>query len=119
MTVEVLSVDGGVVSVKVTGRLTEAELATAQQATADVIRDQGKARIFIDAGDFEGWEQGGSWNDFSFEEEFDPYIEKMAIVGDRKWEELILVFSNKAFRQFPIEYFGSSESGQALDWIRS
>jgi len=119
MTVEVLGVDGNVVSIKVTGKLTETELASTQQATAGVIRELGKVRIFIDAGNFDGWEQGGSWNDFSFEDEFDPYIEKMAIVGDSKWEELILVFSNKGFREFPIEYFDSAESRQALSWIKS
>lgn len=119
MTVEVLDISAGVISLKVTGKLSESELAAAQQGTAQVIREQGKVRIFIDATDFEGWEQGGSWDDFSFEEEFDPYIEKMAFVGDRKWEELILVFSNKAFRQFPIEYFDAAESEQARAWLTS
>jgi len=119
MTVEVLGVSDRVVSLKVTGKLTEQELAAAQQATAKVIREQGKVRILVNAEDFEGWEQGGSWDDFSFEEEFDPYIEKMAFVGDRKWEDLVLVFSSKAFRQFPIEYFGPSESEKAHAWLTS
>ena len=117
MTVEVVDVSGGVIAFKVTGKLTEAELASAQQNTADVIREQGKVRVLVDACDFDGWEKGGSWDDFSFEEEFDPYIEKMAFVGDRQWEDLILVFSNKAFRQFPIEYFDASESEQARAWL--
>jgi hypothetical protein len=119
MTVEVLGVSEGVVEFAVTGKLTEQDLASAQQSAADVIRGHGKVRILINAEGFDGWEQGGSWDDFSFEEEFDPYIGKMAIVGDRKWEELVLIFSNKAFRQFPIEYFGSSESEQARAWLMS
>jgi hypothetical protein len=119
MTVEVLDISDGVISLKVTGKLTEAELAEAQQNTANVIREQGKVRIFIDTTAFEGWEQGGSWDDFSFEEQFDPYIEKMAFVGDRQWEDLILVFSNKAFRQFPIEYFDASDAEQARAWLAS
>jgi len=117
MAVEVLDISGGVISLKVTGKLTESELTAAQQGTANVIREQGKVRILVDAREFEGWEQGGAWDDFSFEEEFDPSIEKMAFVGDRKWEDLILLFSNKSFRQFPIEYFGASESEQARAWL--
>lgn len=119
MTVQVLGVSGGVVEFAVTGKLSESALAEAQQAAADVIRQQGKVRILVNAENFDGWEQGGAWDDFSFEEQFDPYIEKMAIVGDRKWEELVLVFSNKGFRQFPIEYFGSAESEQARAWLMS
>ena len=119
MTVQVLGVSEGVVEFVVTGKLSESGLADAQQATADVIHQQGKVRILVNAENFDGWEQGGAWDDFSFEEAFDPSIEKMAIVGDRKWEELALVFSNKDLRQFPIEYFGSSESEQARAWLMS
>ena len=119
MTVEVLGVGNGVIELAVTGKLSESELASAQQATAGAIRKQGKIRILVNAERFDGWVKGGTWDDFSFEEEFDPYIEKMAIVGDRKWEELVLVFSNQALRRFPIEYFGSSESEQARAWLMS
>lgn len=119
MPVEVLGFSERVISLKATGKLTETELAAAQQATAGLIRKHGKVRILVDTGDFNGWAQGGSWDDFSFEEEFDPYIEKMAFVGDRRWEELVLVFSNEALRQFPIEYFASSDSEQARAWIES
>ena len=119
MTVEVLGISDGVIEFAVTGKLSEKELAAAQQTAAEVIRRDGKVRLLINAERFDGWEQGGSWSDFSFEEDFDPFIEKMAFVGDRRWEELILVFSNKAFREFPIEYFGPHEAGQARDWVKS
>lgn len=117
MTVDVLGVSNGVIEFAVTGKLTEQELATAQQSAADVIREHGKVRILVNAADFDGWEAGGSWDDFSFEEEFDPYIEKMAFIGDRKWEDLVLVFTNKEFRAFPMEYFDSADADQARAWL--
>ena len=117
MTVEVLGVSEGIVEFSVTGKLTEQELASAQQSAADFIREHGKVRILINAEGFDGWEQGGSWNDFSFEEEFDPFIEKMAFIGDRKWEDLVLVFSNKGFREFPMEYFDIADADQARAWL--
>ena len=117
MTVEVLGVSDGVIEFAVSGKLTEQELASAQQSAANAIREHGKVRILVNAEGFDGWEQGGAWDDFSFEEEFDPYIEKMAFVGDRKWEELVLVFSNKAFREFPIEYFDTVDAEQARAWL--
>lgn len=109
----------GVVTVRVSGTLTQAALVDVQQATADIIRAQGKVRILVLAGDFTGWERGGEWADFSFQEDFDPYIEKMAIVGDKRWEDLALIFVAKGLRNFPIEYFASSEQASAQAWLRA
>lgn len=119
MTVEVLRVGDGVIEFAVSGKLTEQQLAGAQKRVADLVRQQGKVRILVNTEGFDGWEQGGTWDDFSFEEEFDPFIEKMAFIGDRKWEELILVFSNKAFREFPIEYFDSADADMARAWLNA
>ena len=117
MPVEVLGVSDGVIEFAVTGKLSEQALSDAQQAAAAVIREHGSVRILVNAERFDGWEQGGDWDDFSFEEKFDPYIKKMAFIGDRKWEDLVLVFSNKAFREFPIEYFDSADADFARAWL--
>lgn len=44
-------------------------------------------------------------------------IGKMAIVGDRRWEALALVFAARPVRGFPIEYFGPAELGRARAWL--
>ena len=119
MTVTVSGADGEIIEFVVTGRLTEEELASAQQAAADVIRERGRVRILVNTEGFEGWQQGGSWDDFSFQEQFDRYIEKMAFIGDRKWEDMVRLFSNEAFRAFPIEYFDSDDAEQARAWLSS
>ena len=54
---------------------------------------------------FKGWERGGSWDDFSFQSDQDVHIERMAIVGERQWEELALLFTAKGLRTFPIRVF--------------
>lgn len=108
----------GIVTVKLNGMLTQSELAHLQKATADIIRAQGKVRILVLAGQFTGWERG-DWNDFSFESEFDPSIEKMAIVGDKRWEDLALLFTARDLRQFPIEYFAMGDLETARAWIKA
>jgi hypothetical protein len=108
----------GIVMLTVSGTLTEPELARAQQEMADTIRTHGKVRILVLAGDFSGWERGGDWDDFSFQQEFDQYIEKMAIVGDTRWEDLALIFVGQGLRGFPIEYFESAGLERARDWLR-
>ncbi|MBI5041846.1 MAG: STAS/SEC14 domain-containing protein [Gammaproteobacteria bacterium] len=105
-------------TITVSGMLAQSELTQVQQAAADIIRAHGKVRILVLAGDFAGWERGGDWADFSFQETFDPYIEKMAIVGDTRWEDLTLIFVAKGLRSFPIEYFASGELDRAQAWLK-
>lgn len=41
----------------------------------------------------------------------------MAIVGERRWEELALLFTAKGLRSFPIQYFGSGQAADARAWL--
>ena len=41
----------------------------------------------------------------------------MAIVGDRKWEDLSLLFTAKGLRAFPIEFFAPEQMSAAQDWL--
>jgi len=117
MSAQVGDLSEGILTLTVSGMLTESELAHMQQVMADAIRAYGKLRILVVARDFSGWERG-DWNDFSFQQEFDPYIEKMAIVGDTRWEDLALIFVAKGLRSFPIEYFESAALDRARAWLR-
>jgi len=117
MGAEIANTTGIIVTVKITGRLTESELAAIQNRTAEIIRKQGKVRILVLAESFEGWQSSGEWNDFAFQKQNDPYIEKMAIVDDTQWEDLALVFAAKGLRPFPIEYFAPDELAKARAWL--
>jgi hypothetical protein len=119
MSAQVSDVKDGILTMTVSGTLTQSDLAQVQKTAADIIRAQGKVRILVLAGDFAGWERGGKWNDFSFQEAFDPQIEKMAIVGDPRWGDLALIFVAKGLRSFPIEYFATQDQGKALAWLAS
>jgi len=116
---EFVDFNNGVVTVTFEGTLTQAALLQAQQAVADIIRVEGKVRILVNAEKFEGWESGGAWDDFTFQEESDPFIEKLAIVGDERWENQVLIFAAKGLRRFPIEYFGTDEREMAYSWVRA
>jgi hypothetical protein len=49
--------------------------------------------------------------------ENDPYIRKMAIVGEKQWEELALIFAASWVRKFPIEYFQPADLERARAWL--
>jgi len=116
MSAEIASVTGHVLTVKVSGTLTEPELTSMQAAAAKIVGTGGKWRLLVLAENFKGWERGGAWNDFSFSDS-DAGIERMAIVGERKWEDLALIFTAKGLRAFPIEFFAPEQMSAAQDWL--
>ncbi len=116
MSAEILSTHGEILTARIAGRLTQPELAALQQAAAGVIRQHGHVRMLVIAQDFQGWQKGGGWDDLSFME-YDPYIRKMAIVGDKEWEEQALLFTGQAMRKFPIEYFQPADLDRAKAWL--
>jgi hypothetical protein len=119
MGAEIADTANGIVTIKVTGRLMESELAGVQHRTAAIIRAQGKVRLLVVAEAFEGWQRGGEWNDFALQKQTDPFIEKMAVVGDKQWQDLALAFTAKGLRPFPIEYFAPGEIAKARAWLEA
>lgn len=117
MSAEIISEAGGILTARVTGKLTQPELASLQKSAAEAIRRHGKVRILVIAETFHGWEKGGNWEDDSFQSENDPHIEKMAIVGDSKWEDLAVIFVAKGLRSFPIEFFSTADLSKARAWL--
>ena len=117
VSVEILEHSGNTLTARISGRLTQPELAALQDATGDILKKHGKTRLLILTDDFDGWERGGDWGDLSFSIEHDKHIEKMAIVGERKWEDLALLFASKGLRRFPIEYFQPADIVKARAWL--
>jgi hypothetical protein len=116
MSAEIANVSGHVLTMKVTGTLTQPELASMQSAAAGIISGGGKWRVLVLTENFSGWERGGTWDDFSFTAH-DGSIERMAIVGERKWEDMALLFTAKGLRAFPIEYFEPAQLSAARQWL--
>ena len=117
MSAEIIDAAGGMVTARITGKLTQPALAALQKAAGDILKEQGRARLLVLVENFEGWERRGDWGDLSFQIEHDALIEKLAIVGDKKWEDLALIFAAKGLRKFPIEYFEPAELAKARAWL--
>lgn len=118
MSVQLIGTENGILAAKIRGILTHAELVSLQQAAAEVIQREGSVRLLVVAEDFQGWAKEGDWQDVSFQLEHDEAVGKMAIVGDKQWEGLALLFVDKRFRRFPIEYFAPADLDQARAWLR-
>ena len=117
MSAELLGLLEGVLTVRISGKLTQPELAEVQKAAGSIIDQQGKGRFLVIIDDFQGTDKGGDWSDMSFQVHYDPFIEKIAIVGDKKYEELTFMFTGKGFRRVAIEYFQPNELAKARVWL--
>jgi hypothetical protein len=123
MPAKISNVEGRTVTVKLSGLLTQKELSAVQAetrhviATARILSTNCRIRVLVLAEDFAGWEKGGQWTDFAFQEDHDDDIERMAIVGEEQWRDLTLLFTSKGLRPFPIEYFIPEQLAEARAWL--
>lgn len=117
MSARVADVENGLVTVRITGKLTCSDMNGIKKVAREKLHPGDRVRVLVLAEDFEGWEKGGNWGDVSFQAQFDGNIEKMAIVGEQQWEETMLLFTAKGLRRFPIEYFLPQDMRSARQWL--
>ncbi len=70
--------------------------------------------ILIDMTRFEGWTLEAAWDDFRFGLEIREDIKKMAVVGNRKWEE---VFTKITSWMIPGKARFFHDKEEALAWL--
>jgi len=65
-----------------------------------------------------GWTAGALWEDIKFDFQHWKDIEKLAIVGESKWEQGMAAFC-KPFTSATIQYFDHSRHFEANEWIEA
>ena len=78
-----------------------------------------KVKLLILAEQLSDWGKEGDWGDLTFKYEYDPYIEKIAVVADEKWRSQIIKFIGVGSRQASVGFFFSGEEKNARDWLQS
>ncbi len=110
------SEDGQVLEIEVTGTLTRQDYDVFVPVIETQMR-QGKVKLLVSMRDFTGWEIGALWEDIKFDIKHFRDIERLALVGDKKWEEGMAWFC-KPFTTATIAYFDQSQIETARSWIR-
>ena len=115
-----LEVASNIVLINVSKELGIEELKKAQEKCEAAIKAVGNIKILVVLSDFQGWGKAEGWEDTSFAEKNDAYIDKIAIVGDKeRWKDLVYAFTLKGLRPVPIEFFGEAEMSVARDWLNA
>jgi hypothetical protein len=104
------------VTVTVTGKIVKEDYARFVPQIEAQIQRAGKLRILFVMRDFHGWDIGGAWEDLKFDVRHFSDIEKLAMVGEARWERWMASFC-KPFTRAAIRYFDASQLDAAREWL--
>ena len=113
-----LIASGKITHVKVTGKLTKEAYEALAPVVDEQIKEHGKLHIVFEMHDFHGWTAGALWEDMKFDFQHWRHIERLAIVGESKWEAGMSVFC-KPFTTAKIRYFDHANLADAMAWVES
>ncbi|MGD9646862.1 MAG: STAS/SEC14 domain-containing protein [Pirellulales bacterium] len=117
MSVEVREEAGGkVLTVKLSGKLEKQDYEHFTPVVERAVKQHGPVRMLVELADFHGWTLGALWEDMKFDWKHFADIERLALVGDSKWEEGMAAFC-KPFTKAKIQYFDLTKEGEAQKWI--
>lgn len=102
---------------KFSGKLHDEDYKTFVPAVEVAIEAEGKMCLFAQLEDFHGWDLRAAWDDIKFSAKHYSDFERIAVVGDRKWEEWIANLSNP-FTKAKVKYFDTSEIDDAWSWLQ-
>jgi hypothetical protein len=76
----------------------------------------GGLRLLARFEDFHGWDAKAAWDDFRFGVRHYADFDRIALVGDRRWEEWMAVLC-KPFTKAEVKYFDAMEADAAWAWV--
>jgi hypothetical protein len=103
-------------AVTASGKLSKADYEHFVPEVERLIAEHGKIRLLFQMKDFHGWEMGALWEDVKFDVKHFKDIERLALVGDKKWEAGMAAFC-KPFTTAKIKYFDVAQVEEAKSWL--
>src|SRR5688500_11677225 len=92
----------------ITGRLGRSEYGACEAQVADILRQRGSIKLLCVLRAFQGWDRHDGWSDTGFYFTHGDAIARIAIVGDERWRDELLLFAAADLRRAPVEYFPES-----------
>ena len=106
-----------IIGFKLSGKLHDDDYQIFVPAVDAAVANQGKIRLFAQFESFHGWDLHAAWDDFKFGVKHYDSFERIALIGERRWEEWMAGFC-KPFTRAEVRYFNADDSAAAWDWLR-
>jgi hypothetical protein len=110
--------NGNILEVQVRGKLVHEDYQHFVPEFERLVKEHGKIRVLFEMTGFHGWNASALWDDIKFDLKHFSDIERLAMVGDRKWEKGMSVFC-KPFTTAKIRYFDIAQTTEARAWLES
>lgn len=104
------------IEVHLTGKLEKADYEAFVPEIERVMSSCDAVRMLIILDDFHGWTIGALWEDLKFDIRHFRDIDRLAIVGESRWESGMAAFC-RPFTTAEIEYFNIDRLAEAREWI--
>jgi|ERR1041385_2062267 hypothetical protein len=108
--------EGKILIVHVTGKLAKGDYVQFGPEVNHLIERHGKVRVLLNMEDFHGWTLGALWEDIKFDAKHFKDIERIAMVGEKRWERWMAAFC-RPFTTAEVRYFDKNEADRAKMWI--
>lgn len=107
---------GTTLGFKISGDVTKQDYSVMDPAVAKAIDASGQVNLLLDMIEFH-WEKVNAWrSDLHFGKEYHEKIEKMAIVGDKKWEKHLSTLCTPYYAKAS-KYFDNDTD--AWEWLEN
>ena len=108
--------DGKILVVHVKGKLVKADYEHFVPEFERLVQQHGKQRVMFDMTGLHGWDVGAAWEDVKLDIEHFADIDRLAMVGDKKWQHGMEMFF-KPFTKAMTRYFDHADAAEARKWL--
>jgi len=102
---------------KLSGKLHDEDYKTFVPAVETGLASGGEVSLYVQFENFHGWDLHAAWDDMQFGVKHYSDFKRIAMVGDRKWEEWMAKLC-KPFTRATVRYFDAPEADAAWAWLR-
>jgi len=108
--------DGKILEVQVSGRLVREDYRQFVPRFEQLLQTHGKLRLLFEMSDFHGWDAEALWDDLKFDVKHFNDIERVAMVGETKWQQWMASFC-RPFTSAKVRYFDKAQLAEAVAWL--
>lgn len=112
-----IQADQNIVYTIAEGKLDDEDYKRVIPLLEEKISIYGRIRWYFEMRDFQGWTFSAMWKDLKFDIKNRNNIERVAMVGDKKWEKQLTQLM-KPFTDADVKFFETEEREKAKHWIR-
>lgn len=102
---------------RIGGKLKKSELDAVQSQFVKALAGGSPVKLLVVLESFTGWERGDDWGDTDFFFSHRDDFEKIAVVGNLRWEAEVLAFMGAGFRKGPVKFFLETGETEARAWL--